>query len=378
MKKMLLFLILFFSIVRAQTFMRSAYADWMTLSIIISGIAIVAAAGLIVLSRIFSLKNLEQIAKTEFVYAMSTIAIVIVVGFLIAIGEPLLDDVILKTSYLATFGCFSPTAQISAPISAPSDYIDLYLSPTKNCAIRTLDALYVLSIPVDAAASWYSEIFMSELATGFGIKPIAERIKNVTSILSFYLYAYYVLMYIIKFIKVFAGFFFTVGVALRALPPTRGAGAYFMAAAIGFYFVFPAAYVMFSSISLPSTWETTSLTAHNYQNPLQATCTPEQINLHYEQLCSVPDFSEIKEGCGWGGFSSVTKSITFLKAYKDAIQNFLGLGGKGILILLQTMVNAVCIAPLIAMIITMTFVLNSTNLLGGNIPEVGRGLVKLI
>jgi hypothetical protein len=31
-----------------------------------------------------------------------------------------------------------------------------------------------------------------------------------------------------------------------------------------------------------------------------------------------------------------------------------------------------------AAIILMTFVLNGTTLLGGKIPEVGRGLVKLI
>jgi hypothetical protein len=33
---------------------------------------------------------------------------------------------------------------------------------------------------------------------------------------------------------------------------------------------------------------------------------------------------------------------------------------------------------MIALVILMTFVLNATNLFGGNIPEIGRGLVKLI
>lgn len=374
--------LLLVSIASAQTtaqspFLQSQYNDWIGLSIILAGISVVASAGLIVLSRIFSLKNLEQTAKAEFVFAMSTVAIVIVVGLFIGIGEGMVNKV-LETAYFATFGCFSPSATLQQPLPTPSDYIDLYISPAKNCAIKTLDTLYFLSIPVDAAASWYSEIYMSELATGFGVKPIAERIKNATTMLIFFLYAYYILMYIVKFIKIFAGFFFTVGIALRAFPPTRGAGAYFMAAALGFYFVFPSVYVIFSAITLPSAWETTALTAKNYNNPAAATCTPEEINQHYEQLCSVPEFTGIKWGCGFGTSASISKSITFLAAYRQAINNFLGMGAKGIITIIETMLNSVCIAPLVAMIVTMTFVLNTTNLFGGNIPEIGRGLVKLI
>ena len=35
-------------------------------------------------------------------------------------------------------------------------------------------------------------------------------------------------------------------------------------------------------------------------------------------------------------------------------------------------------AMFIAMVITMSFILASTNLFGANLPEVGRGFVKLI
>ena len=41
------------------------------------------------------------------------------------------------------------------------------------------------------------------------------------------------------------------------------------------------------------------------------------------------------------------------------------------------MVNLLCM-PFIAMVITMSFILASTNMLGANLPEVGRGFVKLI
>lgn len=370
-KTVILLMIVALLFAQQAQFMQSIYSDWMAVSIIIAGLSVVAAAGLIVLSRIFSLKNLEQIAKTEFIYAMSTVVIVVFVAILIGIGEPLLTNIILPKIYLATFNCFSPTAIMQNQPQTPMGFVDLYLEPSKNCTVHTLDTLYILSVPVEAGASWYSEIYMSELATGYGLKIISERIKNTANNLIFYLYVYYVIQYIMKFINLFAGFFFTVGVALRAFPPTRGAGAYFMAAAIGFYFVFPTAYVVFSAITLPHAWQTTSALASDPCNNIQQ---------HYIQLCTIPDFKGYVEACGSGDYSSVSTYITFLKAFKKEISELLNPEpGRGIVTsLVMRMVNAVCIVPLVAMIVTMTFVLNSTNLLGGNIPEIGRGLVKLI
>ncbi|MEM4272720.1 MAG: hypothetical protein QXH30_03955, partial [Candidatus Bilamarchaeaceae archaeon] len=37
-----------------------------------------------------------------------------------------------------------------------------------------------------------------------------------------------------------------------------------------------------------------------------------------------------------------------------------------------------CCLPFIAMVMTMSFILASTNLLGAHLPEVGRGFIKLI
>jgi hypothetical protein len=46
--------------------------------------------------------------------------------------------------------------------------------------------------------------------------------------------------------------------------------------------------------------------------------------------------------------------------------------------IIKHITSAICLFPFMAAIILMTFVLNGTTLLGGKIPEVGRGLVKLI
>ena len=99
-------------------------------------------------------------------------------------------------------------------------------TPTQ-CVQRFMSVLYALAVPVDAMASVYMEIFMSEHASGFGVKWISERIVNATQSFSFYMYMFFLIGHTFDFIKYYAGFFFSIGVAMRAFPPTRGAGAWF-------------------------------------------------------------------------------------------------------------------------------------------------------
>lgn len=395
MKKLLCILLLFMALSFADSttsttptpFTSTFYSnmDWVALSAIAAALSVVIAAALIIFSRMFSLKNLEQVAKTEFVFAVSTVVIVIIVAALINAAEP---EIVkgAKCIYLGTFGCSCENADSMVffqQTKTLADFVDLYMQSPKKCAEQSMDLLYMLAIPVDAAASVYTEIFMSEISSGFGLKPLSERIKNTSQMLTFYLYVYYILMYTFQFIKFFAGFFFSIGVIMRAFP-TRGAGAYMMAAAVGFYFVFPLSYLIFTTISLPSSWQTTSLTwtnAHTTGDPLP--CQETQINSHFEELCGAPELSKSLEkdlnyeGCGTGGIRWIKTMVGVVKANQNLLQTWFT-SQTGITGLLDNMINIVCIAPIVAMVITMTFILNTTNLFGGNIPEIGRGLVKLI
>ncbi|MEM3075459.1 MAG: hypothetical protein QW590_01395 [Candidatus Bilamarchaeaceae archaeon] len=373
----------------------SFYAGWEQLSITIAVISVLASAILIVISRMFSLKQFEQTAKTEFVFAISTVIIVLVSLAVIELGESVFADPangVGRALYFSTFGC-----DVNSPVRLEKesggpwtaiDYVFLYMNPPRDCAIKAMDTLYLLSIPVGAAASLYTEVFMSEVASGFGFSPINERIKNTAQVLTFYLYVYYIFTYVLLFIKHFAGLFFSIGVALRAFAPTRGAGAYFMAAALGFYFVFPISYVIYATIALPQTWEQTALVewTANMRAATGSTpyCDESAITAHFEEICSLPELVELRDaGCSSGDLEWVYEMMNVVRAHKAEISSFLS--GKSslpnitnILSIIRQIMNSVCIIPLIAMIVTMTFVLNTTNLFGGNIPEIGRGLVKLI
>ncbi len=364
-------------------FQSALYGDWMALSITVAAIAVIISAMLIVISRMFSLKNLEQNAKAEFIFAASTVVIVIMTSSLIVIGESVLvgsggDVGALKAMYLASLGC-SETSPVILPQETVVDVAQLYMEPPKDCSIKILDTLYFLSIPVEASASVYTEVFMSEVLSGFGMKPVSERIKNTANMLIFYMYIYYILIYVLDFIKYFAGFFFSIGVILRAFPPTRGAGAYLMAAAVGFYFIFPLSYVMFATISMPHVWETTPLTSYTGTAGLDAYCSETMIEGHFDEICSVPDLTGLQEAqCGSGGVQWVEDMTIRLKANRNKIISLFNPEVGSVVNLFRRMMNSVCIVPIVALVVTMTFILNGTNLFGGNIPEIGRGLVKLI
>lgn len=354
------------------------YGDWAAISLAAAVLSVILASVLIMLGRILELKNLEKTAKSEFVYAVSTVIIVILVVGLIGPFEQLLangSSGLVRSFYLASFNC-DPTVPLYFPShNTLIDWMKLYLAAPASCVQGFMSFLYALSIPVEAMASQYMEIFMSEVASGFGFKWVSERITTATQGLSFYMYIYYLLYHILNFIKYYSGLFFSVGVALRAFPPTRGVGAYIMAMSIGFYFVFPLSYIMLSTMSMP-------LISSSATTPEAGTC---QLNSEQNSIgeggikfaCALPKIpaDATVMQCAAPRVESIFRFKDYLKMNSDTLEEFLTLRLTS---LIRHLMYSVCVFPFIAFLLLITFVLNTTSLFGGTIPEVGRGLVKLI
>jgi hypothetical protein len=351
------------------------YNDWKTISVAAAAFSIIGSAALIMLSRLFSLRNLEQVAKTEFVYAASTVLIVIMTVGIIGLAEPRLaggDNSLARSLYLVSFGfnCGDPTsATYSAACSQVFsestliDWMKLYMATPTKCVQRMMDILYALEVPIAAMTSVYMEIFMSEHASGFGVKWIEERIMNATSSFSFYMYVFYLLVHILNFIKFYAGFFFSIGVILRAFPPTRGAGAYLMAMSFGLYFVFPLSYILIASLGLP----------HAQSNIVSFNVTETGGPGYSCSLPEVPDISSM--ACGADDAAKMMEFRDLILANREELGTMITLRIGDFE---RNLIHSLCIFPMIAFVMLLTFVLNTTNLFGGNIPEIGRGLVKLI
>jgi len=372
-------------------FLTTFYDDWKIISMAAAAISIVGASMLIMLSRLFSLQNLEQEAKKEFVFAATTVLIVIMAVAIIQSIEPMLaggTTSFTRCLYLNTFGC---DCVCNDPATCPQfneqqtliDWVKLYMATPASCVQDFMDVLYALSIPVEAMASVFIEIFMSEHASGFGMKWMAERIKTTTQSLSFYTYIYFVLIHILNFIKYYAGFFFSVGVALRAFPPTRGIGAYLMAVTFGLYFVFPLSYVLVAAMSLPHVQadmiQAGGIDADGAVVPIDtaggASCTrADGGGLLY--TCGLPEKPDISYyACESASVSRVFELPDRVSSNWDILEDMIFLRINNFV---RHIVSTLCLFPVVAMFIFFTFVLNTSNLFGGNIPEIGRGLVKLI
>ncbi|MEW6748683.1 MAG: hypothetical protein AB1295_03170 [Candidatus Micrarchaeota archaeon] len=347
-------------------FTTSFYADWQTISIGAAAIAVLGSAGLIMLSRIFSLKNLEQIAKTEFVYAASTVLIVIMTMGLIQVVEPklgLLAQVLYLSAYSQTAGIMGTLTVDGQPVVTLIDWMKLYMSTPTRCVQQFMDVLYALAVPIGAITSIYMEIFMSEHASGFGMKWVEERIMNATQSFAFFVYISYLLAHVMNFVKYYSGFFFSLGVALRSFPPTRGAGAYVMALSFGLYFVFPLTYIMIATLGLP-----------NVQSNL-LTFDPNAAG-GPEYICALPQPVDLTPWqCGMADAGKITGYFGLVKSNMLDIDSMVNVK---MIDFEKYLINSICIFPFVAFVILLTFVLNTTTLFGGNIPEIGRGLVKLI
>lgn len=353
--------------------------NWQELAVLAAAASVLVSVMLIMLARLFDLKQLEQTAKKEFVFAASTVFIVVFVVFLIAFGDSVLVDVAKGLYWDSVSFCPDPNSEVCqnlAQVDVKSikadtviDLMLLYMEPPAKCTQTFLDFLYIASIPIEACASLFMEIYMSEHMSCYGLKWVAERITNSTQMMTFYMFAYFLLVHVLNFVKYYAGYFFALGIVLRAMPPARGAGAYLMAISVGFYFVLPFSYVLISSMALPH-MQTGNVAASGVDL--------DQNSANYggiEYICATPAIGDVSGlSCGTGSLSKQLELRSFLKANNAAITSFLG----NITDIMLHLISVICVFPLVAFVILFTFVLNTTNLFGGNIPEIGRGLVKLI
>lgn len=164
---------------------------------------------------------------------------------------------------------------------------------------------------------------------------------------------------------------------MRAFPPTRGAGAYVMALMIGLYFIFPLSYILMMTISAPHV-QAQIIVPQNQVAPGGSCAQPPGASGNFRYVCAMPRVTDPHD-TGLACQSLSTRSAFTIwhriAALSDALFTLFTFTLNE---LFNHLANAVCIFPSIAVLVTLTVVLNTTGLFGGNIPEIGRGLIKLI
>lgn len=318
--------------------------QWMGAVALATIASVFAATILWMVSKYFELKNLEQNAKAEMVFAASTVILVLFLVLFLNEMEPILESIMNDIAKDAIGASNLPTKDTSM-----IDLTKALMEPKVACMKKAMATLYIIAIPHEMAASTYIEIFMSEVASGFAVKAVTERITNTTNAITFYTFIYYLFVNILNFVKYTAlTILLPAGILMRSFPPTRGAGAYVMAFAIGMYFIFPLSYIVTDLMVLDYSGDWCAIPVLK-DNPLSSS--------------GMFDQAKIKEAESW-----VERNLQSTSLITEFIS------GK----VVKQLTLSICLIPLMALTITLTFVLSSTSLFGGNIPEVGRGLIKLI
>jgi hypothetical protein len=336
---------------------------WESIAFIAVGLSALLAAMMVMFSRLFGIPSLEQWAKAELVFSLSTLFLVAFLILTIGAVEDFLTDVVVEVTQYNYLQATGYALEVQAPDGANlMDYSIAYMTSMTSCMQSLFAFLMRLtsSIVVDA--------FMFDIVTGWAFKGPVQTIRNVANYITFTLFIYYLFMHVMRFINATAlTVFLPLGIVMRQFPPTRGAGAFVLAFTIGFYFVFPFAYILAINVT-PHTFTCFPLpefrnmpTAEGLTNPAKAFEVMAWTDANQNRILSaIQGMGTYVAGFSFDQFNVIA----------DAMEPG---GGR----LAGFSINLCCL-PFIAMMLTMTFILSTMNMFGANLPELGRGFVKLI
>jgi hypothetical protein len=342
--------------------------SWETITIIAVLLSFAISGIMIMFSRLFQLPALEQWAKAEMVFSLSTVILVICIFVLVFAIQPVLVSTVQQITEQNFAASTGPAMIPQGADLTLMDFALAYMQSIFDCIRSILKLMMKISFPAELAASFNTDAFMFDLVTGWAFKSVVQTIRNISNYMTFTLFIYYLFVHIMRFIEATAlTIFLPLGIVLRQFPPTRGSGAFIIAFALGFYFIFPFSYIIAVNIA-----------------PQTMACP------------IIPDFSNIPGSCGSANPDSAFAATLWLESSSNGILSFLSslgtyisevsldpfgvipdalefTGGR----LTGFAINLCCL-PFLAMVITMSFILSTTNLFGANLPEIGRGFVKLI
>mgnify|MGYP006285766227 CR=1 FL=1 len=344
---------------------------WIMISAVAVMISALLAAIMIMASRLMQLPDLEQWAKSELVFSLSTVFVLLFLISIIEFAEPLLVDIIRE---MTEFNFGQQSGQI--PVLPPGeeatlmDYALAYMHSVFSCIKSLFKFLLKLNFPLELAASFSVDVFMFDAVGGWVYKGPVQTIKNIANYITFTLFIYYLFIHIMRFLEATAlTIFIPLGIILRQFPPTRGSGAFIISFAIGFYIVFPLAYLLVVNV-VPQTFACPVLPEFEHLDDLAAYGMGNTHTASDMLLWSDAHQSGVWNTLsGIGGYLAGFELDSF-DVIPDAVEFTAGrVAGFSI---------NLCCLPFLAMIITMSFILSSTNLFGANLPEIGRGFIKLI
>jgi hypothetical protein len=343
----------------------SGIISWQTLTLMLSIMGIVFAAIIYQVSKFFGITEADRFVKGELLEAGLNVVLALA-----------LVAIIMYVNYVSVFYAkiVFESKGIDFQDQSFQDRIDSCNSLSCDVSVSELVIKMLHSDRIRGCLEKYTQsmIFLYSISTNYAYGIQGSNLETTgaptdawqTLFQNLYeqgLNAYILLIFSIKalaFMNSFGPLLIAVGIPLRAFAPTRSAGAFLVSMGLGFMLVFPIAYVF--------------MIGNFYQEG--------------EQLCKVSGEIDDVSGLGtvdkWAGAGF---DITFIPNFVLSTANFIhvmayvlaGYTGFFITGITRTF-TTMCVIPLAAFAITMTFINVNTSILGGRIAEIGRGLFRLI
>ncbi|MCC7552434.1 hypothetical protein KO317_02085 [Candidatus Micrarchaeota archaeon] len=325
--------------------------DWIILTLILAIFCLGGITIFYMMARAFSLKGLEKWCKSEYMEILITAFIILaIIGFIqgmLYLTQEVSNELTHTTSTAPVLG--------SDPVNAAVFEVYKILGPIKKTYRNVFSAgfFFAFGKEISIIGTDMGGLLSKTFIPGAASLPntIIGTFTWIINVLGIFVMWMYFFVEVMKFGDYLAVIILPMGIILRAFPPTRGVGAMFIAMGLGFAIVLPSAFLMTLFVS-GSTSE--SLEAFEIENL-------DEYNKMLEELCIGNNIAT----------ASLIKNMAMSIDYQTILGMFFESSFFAILL-------RIFISPVIALIITYTFIRSFAMMLGADLAEIGRGLIKLI
>jgi len=328
----------------AQSF-SGAWTDW-TWSILVLGmISFFIVALLHMISIAFNIPALRVWAKGEYMQVLATYIFFGALIWIVLLTWGISVSFVTDTFYASSLSLGQPQGLLFDPFT----FVQAFLKQTMiNCEIVIYRSLYTVNfiykifggiktetMGVEPVGGWYSTLYTSFF-------------EYMMEDLSLLLMLHWLQIRLLSVMKYVAPLMIQLGLILRTFPMSRGTGGLLLAIGFGFFAVYPISLAFLVTLQAPGTSFCTDFSPPPMMDASalgDVTETSGVINAYYTAIGSETEVTSLLE-----------RARTFIPMFY-----------------LQAM-----FFPIVALIITFTFIRQTGAIFGSDLNEIGRGLVKLI
>lgn len=327
---------------------------WNANLLLVGLIVFLIVTGLYMISVAFNLPNLKQWCKGEYMQVVVTFLLAGSMVAMITVLWPMLASTMIMTYNFAnpSDNTFSQGMLLDGDKYVdPFEFVQAYISQVLlGCEKTVYRTLYVLNLFFEFSQNLSVDTLGAEQLGGWYASAYTGFFKYTAAHITNLMILNYVQIRLLTFIKYTMPLVMTMGLLLRAFPLSRGAGGLLLAAGFGFFFVYPVSLAMMMLFQ---------------PLPQQSACTtftpPVSINPSMNTVALV-NRGEIIRYSG-----KMVEEQDKISGLLEKAKNFV------VLFYLQG-----AFFPVVALIITFTFIRQMGAVLGADLNEIGRGLIKLI